>query len=135
MGLDHRKAWAGAVVRRAPTINLERKRYRASASAVFAATIDQRFGIKGKAHGQKGRVRGYPLKLGAETFDLSQFISALASSPTKIASDEKAKYDALAKEATERAGEMNRPARIAIRSTTLAFVLLCIFAVKVLLSV
>jgi hypothetical protein len=79
-------------------------------------------------------VRGN-LKLGTEAFDLSQFVSALASTLTKFASDEKAKYDALVKEATERAGEMNRPARMAILSTSLAFILLCIFAVRVLLSV
>ena len=42
-------------------INLERTRYRGSASAVVAATIESRFGIQGKAHGQKGTVRGYAL--------------------------------------------------------------------------
>jgi len=31
------------------------------ASAVVAATIELRFGIKGKAHGQEGTVRRYPL--------------------------------------------------------------------------
>ena len=32
------------------------------ASVVVAAAIDRRFGIKGKAYGQKGPVRGFPLK-------------------------------------------------------------------------
>jgi hypothetical protein len=35
---------------------------RPRASAVVAATIDRRFGMKGKAQGQKGTVRGYPLR-------------------------------------------------------------------------
>jgi hypothetical protein len=75
------------------------------------------------------------LKLGALTFDLSQFISALGSSLTKIVSDQYAKYDALVKEAAESSRKMNRPARMATLPTALAFVLLCVFAVKVLLSV
>jgi len=34
---------------------------RPRASALVATTIERRFGIQGKAHGQKGTVPGYPL--------------------------------------------------------------------------
>jgi hypothetical protein len=102
-------------------------------SSVLAADFHLR--LMGNEMDRSSHLLRGELKVGAQTFDLSQFISALASSLTKIASEQYAKYDALVKEAAEGAREMNRPARMAILSTTLAFVLLCIFAVRVLLYV
>jgi len=45
-------------------------------NAIIAATIDGRFVIKGRAHGQKGTVRGYPLPLANVQCDSSFFSSS-----------------------------------------------------------
>jgi hypothetical protein len=75
------------------------------------------------------------LRLGQETVDLSQFFSQISAAFRKMASDENSKYDALVLKAIEYGQKPSHPARIAMLSTTLAFVLLCTFAVKTLLSI
>lgn len=62
-------------------------------------------------------------------------LSALASSVRKTGSEETAKYDALVKEAAEMYRKADLYTGIATLPTTVAFILLCIFAVKMLLSV
>lgn len=70
------------------------------------------------------------IRIETEKYDFSSIMSGLATLMMKTANDENTKLSDLVKQATER-NEKSRIARFAILATELAFILLCIFAVKI----
>jgi hypothetical protein len=80
---------------------------------------------------EKGRrSEGREVRVETEKYDFSSIMSGLATLMMKTASDESTKLSNLVKQATESNGR-SRIARLAILATELAFILLCIFAVRI----
>jgi hypothetical protein len=73
------------------------------------------------------------IRIETEKHDFSAFMSDLATGLRKTGDEENTRFAALVKEASENDGK-SRAARLAILATQLAFILLCVFAVKIVSS-
>lgn len=97
-------------------------------AALSAAYYLQYFGILTTKFSKltQGKIR-----IESEEHDFSSFMSGLAALITKTATETQKQLSDLVKHATEADESTSRLARLAVRATQAAFILLCVFAVRI----